>query len=497
MGWKSSKETPKQKRIEIDLDHPLVKFTQDKKNWWTIRDAVRGTQIFGGIGSGKSSGSGKTLAKAFLKNGFGGLVLCAKPDEKDNWVKMANAPGIDRGNDLIIFDKESGYEFNPIEYEATRKGEGGGEIFNLSNLLMEMYKMGNRLSGGSGSGESERYWENALRRCMNRTLLLLQMAGQEISIANMRKLLSQAPKKDEINDKNLGNLSSWGKENYCVQCLLDADKNTVKEDKEGNLDWDMIYNYFLKEFPFLPEQTRPSIEESFYGILEPFALGILRQIFARSLDEEVRPEVTFEEGKIVILDFPVKQFLQAGVMAQSIYKLLWQQAMERRKIEEELNPIPVFLWVDEAQLFLSDYDQIFQTTARSSRAATVFISQNISNYYSSIGGRDPRPKIDSLLGNLGTKIFHANNDAVTNEWAAKTIGKDFQNITSVNVGKHSSSGSAQQLHYLVEPRKFTTLLSGGFDENKKPQPVQGYVSIAGKEWADGKNYQLIPFRQNI
>lgn len=58
-----------------DLDAPLVKFSADPRDWWTLRDAVRGVQIFGGIGSGKSSGSGRTLALSFLKAGFGGLVL--------------------------------------------------------------------------------------------------------------------------------------------------------------------------------------------------------------------------------------------------------------------------------------------------------------------------------------------------------------------------------------------------------------------------------------
>ena len=77
--------------------------------------------------------------------------------------------------------------------------------------------------------------------------------------------------------------------------------------------------------------------------------------------DEIRPEET-HKGKIIILDFPVKEYLQTGVYAQGIYKYLWQQATERRDPNQDL--LPVFLWVDESQLFLSDYDQIFQTTAK-------------------------------------------------------------------------------------------------------------------------------------
>ena len=47
---------------------------------WRIKDACEGTIIFGGTGSGKTSGSGRAIATSFLSAGFGGLVLCAKPE---------------------------------------------------------------------------------------------------------------------------------------------------------------------------------------------------------------------------------------------------------------------------------------------------------------------------------------------------------------------------------------------------------------------------------
>jgi hypothetical protein len=473
--------------MSFDLDKTLVKFSKNPSDWWTVRDAVRGIQIFGGIGSGKSSGSGKTIAKTYLKNGFGGLILCAKPDERANWEKYAKETG--REEDLIIFGEESDYEFNPLEYEMNREGKGAGEVFNLTNLFMEIYKMGNRFSGGGDAGESERYWANALRRCTNRMIQLLGLAGEEVSIRNMQRLLSSAPLEHEV--EKLGEMSedeidNWGKENFCIGCIIAAGSKTESESDEE--EYQLISDYFLREFANLPDKTRPTIVESFLGIAEPFTMGILKKHFAKGTN--IFPEETFK-GKIIILDFPVKEYLASGVYAQGIFKLLWQQATERRNTEKY--PTPVFLWVDESQLFLSDYDQIFQTTARSSRACTVFISQNISNYYTAIGGRNPRPKIDSLLGNLGTKIFHANNDAVTNEWASKTIGKAFINVSSVNVGKGHSTGISQQLHFLVEPREFNTLKSGGKENDLK---VEGVITVAGKKWSNDLNFRRVYFEQN-
>jgi len=52
----------------FDLDQPIIELVSaTEKNYWTIRHAVEGVQIFGGIGSGKTSGSGRMLALKYLK----------------------------------------------------------------------------------------------------------------------------------------------------------------------------------------------------------------------------------------------------------------------------------------------------------------------------------------------------------------------------------------------------------------------------------------------
>ena len=58
------------------------------------------------------------------------------------------------------------------------------------------------------------------------------------------------------------------------------------------------------------------------------------------------------KGKIIILDYPVKKYMQLGVYAQAIYKMMWQQAIERRDVK--IYPNPVFLWIDEAQYFINE-----------------------------------------------------------------------------------------------------------------------------------------------
>ena len=99
-------------------DTPLLQLSDLKADAWTLRDAYEGVQVFGASGSGKSSGSGRALAHAFLRGGMGGIVLCAKPDEADNWLRYGAETG--RAGDMIRFHPEGDHGFNFLEYEMRR-----------------------------------------------------------------------------------------------------------------------------------------------------------------------------------------------------------------------------------------------------------------------------------------------------------------------------------------------------------------------------------------
>lgn len=486
------------KRI-LDLDHELIRFSENPTDSWTIRDAVRGVQIFGGIGSGKSSGSGRTLALSFLKSGFGGIVLTGKMDETSVWKSYAKETG--REKDIIVFGPSEKYQFNPLDYELKRTGQGAGETDNIVALFTAIIKMGNRLSGTGGGGGDDPFWEMAMQRCIKAAVDLIKLAKEELTVANISKVIREAPTGENFlheyyrlstseNTQERQELDIWANQSYTIYCLLWAEAKNPEMSERDFRAFEVVTTYFLSDFSTLAEKTRSSIVEYFYAFATPFRSGLLADYFASETSSEIKPEETFT-GKIIVLDFPVKQYLQLGIYAQAIYKRMWQQAVERRDINKF--PIPVFLWVDEAQYFLSEEDMMFQTTARSSRACTVMISQNISNYYATIGGKHPKERVNSLLGNLATKIFHTNNDYVTNEWASNTIGKVFQSKTSISVGSQDNTSISEALHYQIEPQEFTILQSGGKDNNFD---VEGIMTVAGKKWSNGKNFIRTTFNQN-
>ena len=98
----------------------------------------------------------------------------------------------------------------------------------------------------------------------------------------------------------------------------------------------------------------------------------------------------------------------------------------------QANPRPTFIVVDECHLLAVSADQVFQTTARSSRTAVVYATQSISNYLSAFGGPQAEAEVHSLLGNLQTQVFHQQTDTCTNSYAAELIGRTRQFMTSAN-----------------------------------------------------------------
>ena len=116
------------------LNLPLVRFSERSEDTWTLSDAFQGVSIMGENGSGKTSGSGKHLARKFLQNGFGGLVLCFKTDEADLWRSYLKKTG--REQDGRFFGVDQEFRFNFMDYEA--RGSGMDFVENLVTLLVDV-----------------------------------------------------------------------------------------------------------------------------------------------------------------------------------------------------------------------------------------------------------------------------------------------------------------------------------------------------------------------
>lgn len=466
-------------------DEALLELKEGKgkvrpENYWSLRDAFEGVQVFGGTGSGKSSGSGQALVRAFLSGNLGGLVLTAKTDEASEWKKMALEEG--RTDDLIIVGSEANYQFNFLRYEFERPGAGAGHTENLVNLFFSVLESAEKRQGQLGGGDA--YWNRALKQLLRNTIDLAILALEEVDLSSLYQIIASAPSsREEVENE------SWQASSACF-ALLERAEEKHGENKPPELD--LVRSYWLREFPALANETRSVIVSTFTSMADCFMRGILRKLFCTGLNYS--PEDCFN-GKIIILNLPVKEFNELGQFAQVLFKFVWQRAVERRippdlSREEAQEKIrPVFLFADESQFFVNSYDALFQSTARSSRACTVYLTQNLPTYFAAFGGANGRHETESFLANLQTKIAHANGDPTTNQWMADSIGRtrQFQVSTGLSegmshqgkVGSGLNAGGSLVFEYPVQPGEFTTLATGGPDHDFQTEAI---IFQGGRCW---------------
>lgn len=430
-------------------DKPLL--TLSARDVFSIRDACQGVQIFGGTGSGKTSGSGRHLALAYMAAGFGGVVCCAKPEERAIWEELAALTA--REDDLVIFNATGEhYRFNFLDYEKNHTEDDTGATMNIVQLLTEVVRAVEREDGGS-HGEKP-FWRNALRQLTTATIELASFAGLPLRFDLLSDIVRSGPQNvPQWNDPE------WQKESVCYQCIREAERQTNR-DSEAEADFQKCRAYWVNDFAKLHSDTRSSIVLSFTMVVDLFNVRPLRLLL--SSDTTVTPEDTFA-GKVIVLDMPLQKHYQTGRIAQFVFKYVWQRAVLRRRADND--SIPVFLWSDESQNFISDFDTEFQAVARSARACTVYLTQNIGMYKKALGqGSDNA--VEAFLGNLQTKIFHQNSSTDTNEFAADLFAKDWRKKTSSQTGV-SQGGStvghteSEEMHYQVPPITFTRLATGG------------------------------------
>jgi len=492
------------------LDKVLIEFqSKEGSSTWTVRDAVEGVQIFGGIGSGKTSGSGRMIALKYLANGFGGLVLTAKADEKAAWQEYCRLTN--RSNDLIIVEPGGRHAFNFLEYESKDKGGQVSFTENVVQVLKTVIQAGEQKNSGKSD---DPFWESALDMLMFNVIDMCKLAYGSVSIERMYNIVLTAPKKGEgkptdIKPDTFPHAFALAEQNINNQ--IDALQERLSSEERQKCEDDPDYSdrliinslpdakllrfidqFFNDHYQNLSEKTRSIIEFSFSGFLFRLLKDPVYSLFCR-FPSTFTPDDSLT-GKIILINLPVKHYFKVGRDSQVLFKYIWQRAMEKRDISS--NGRPVFLWADEAQHFLHEYDAEYQATARSSRIATVYISQNLPNYHANMVSTHSDHRVKAFLGTLGTKIFHANADIETNNYASQLIGEAYSETTQRSktiAGTFSSTETTSySLERMVRPEILASLKTGGPDNKYH---VEAYMHRQGKQFISGMNYKKITFNQ--
>lgn len=414
-----------------ELNAPLLQL--GPKDAITLANACQGIAIFGGTGSGKTSGSARALAHAYLRQGFGGIVLCAKPEEAALWRRYAEETG--RTASVLRIGAGTPWRINFLDYVLAKYGM---DAINIAIGILKLMADAARQAKGRPGGEGAQFWEDANHQALMNALPILYSAYGRIRLDELYRFIQTAPQSEEeaVSTK-------WQEASFLYQSINKARSQPVHPLDEHALM--ACGAYWRFDFARLDPKTRSNIVITMTSLLSRFAHGRLHDLFCTHTT--FVPELSLEGG-ILILDMPVKTWQEDGIIAQHIIKFLWQRAVEARAAFHAGGPMrPVFLWADECQFFVNEYDAEFQSTARSARASTVYITQNMPTIEAKIGGQNPRAYAEMLLGNLMTKIFHANGCATTNRWAAEMIGQGIVLRHSMNRGSGTGGGSATSTGY--------------------------------------------------
>lgn len=386
---------------------------------------------------------------------------------------------------------------NFLDYEASRSGIGAGLTYELVRILQTA------MEGGRERGKNDNpYWDDAVAQLLTNAIDLVLLATGRVTLPQIMDVVRTAP----LSTADVATLgydsarrdgaraeggSVWADDALCAALLTQAWERTRGTPQAD--DFRETYEFFVREWAPLDDRTRSNILSTLMSRLTGLLRSPFRQLFCDKTT--VSPDDTFQ-GKVIVLNLPVKEFGEVGRFAQILFKTVWQRAVERRGSHGK----PVFLWADEAQFFVTKYDMMFQQTARSARAAAVYLTQSVVNFRAALDAGNATSVSDSLLGSLQTKIFHANACPLTNEYAERLFGNELQATGNMSVGTMGITGGVQRMMLPILPAiKFTTLKKGG-PVNAKT--VEAYAFQAGKIWngEDGKhkkNWLLVSFQQEF
>jgi hypothetical protein len=514
-----------------DLDAPLLKLAHS--SYFTLRMAFEGgIHALGAPGAGKTSAF-KTIASALLRTGAGMVICVTKPDEIERWIAYAQENG--REKHLVFFTEDK--SFNPLAWELTRHGVKG--VGSAVECLMRILDSADHAMGVAGQ-TSDPFWPSAVRSLLNYAVPLLYCAWGTVNVNDIVDFVTSAATKPEQYTE-----PGFIERSFAGQTLRKAVDNPAVRIEESELHG--FLQYWFREFPAIPEKTRGNIVISMSTKLDRFRHGRMRSVFCGRTT--IVPEMTFH-GAIIILCMPTLTWNEDGIIGQRIFKYMWQRAVESRNALDARQRLrPVFLWADESQNFVDVKDDEFLATCRSSRAGVVFLTQTLPSYYARLGEKN-RDAANGLVGKFATQLFFLNSCPVTNEHAAKIIGRDLtwratqgrstgtntsrglnegtsaQEGTSSNHGASYGQGGswnhshgdnqgsgenygatvgtgtnesenwseAQQMDNILEPRFFASALKSGGPANHNLVSAVWFRAGARFE-ASGSNWLLVTFRQ--
>lgn len=421
------------------IDHPGAKLLRvGKREYIDLNTAYRGGFLgVGTTGSGKTSALVKSLLLSSAAMGHGILFL-SPSDETELIAEVAYRTG--RADDLLLFDESGSWQLDLADYALCRDG-GATSSKDIAELLTKIGDAIHRFKKNAAQGEA--FWLTGKRRHLDMSIQALACAYGRISIPIINKMIEHAPRpEDDVHNPQ------WASQNFVAR-TLHACRHTpawpLPEDELIQLE-----NYFFRSFRFLADRTRSGVEAEAQNTLYPFLSGTAKTLFASGITT-ICPEMLLQ-GAIIHVQLPLHRCGETGIIAATVWKLLTQQMLLRRDVQQ--HPRPVSLVIDELQYYLDrEVDPLFAAVCRKQRVIQCLATQNLPLISEAMGGANAEQAMRAYIGNLAHKFFFSQNDGYTNRIIADelvgkarqrrstfTEGESEQNSASTNWGRGSTDG---------------------------------------------------------
>jgi hypothetical protein len=472
----------------------------DLKARWLIQPLTglfTGFLITGGIGSGKTSSAGLPILDQLIamrrevpviRNGvkttelyqWSGLVTDEKGDFCDEAIKLCRKHG--READFIRIAPKGKVKWNCVYNPSLETWKCA---LNLSKIVGRVNK---------GQQGSDPFWEHSSKEFISDFLQIIDYAVGYYSITDYLKVMQNVELQDMMcrlaKDRNQGDPVRY-------QAAVGLANKIVARRKEygqqllSNIQASAKAGLTLFEVESIRATFSPSEDEYYTGaccvypkpevrlnvdlsnVPEEKREAILRnhdiakEALARQLEYGIRLpqegvftgfDTILENGKIVGLDMPRSENLDATQLIQIALKASWQASVDKRdtrdafgnlvvepKFGKEINYCPTFIMADECQESVDTGDQRFMAQCRSKKACCIWLTQSYSSINAAMGsGKENDAK--AFIANASTKLHFRQTDDFTLEAIEKEVGLMDVAKTSLS---YSEGANDTKLNYVV------------------------------------------------
>lgn len=409
--------------------------------------------VFGGTGSGKSSGPLKHLLYKSMALGHGMLIHTTKVDDAHDYQKLAKRAGCSPRVEVLNLQNHT---FNFLQYLA----DMGLYDMDIAKMLFRLYD----LIAGDGASV-ERYWTSLADEFLTNLIGAIRLSNRPL---NIQMIAGFAHGVQMSNDPDVFPKT----EAYNILRDLEdglIEPNPGQSFEEAQRRAMHIVTSLIESHQMMPEKTRGTVHTVLGTILNFLLQPPLCRVFATEQSTKT-PEMIFKNRKIVVLDAP----LSLNPQVSRVFQVIWQQAFHFRCQQQARSEAKPTVWVcDEFQAFAHRDIGRLLSILRSFKCSCILATQIYSNLVAEVG----KAAAESIVGNPQTFIFCGNLDAQTNDLAVHMAGRD--------IPKDAKPGVTREVP-LLRGANLRNLKSGGWPWYR----VEAYV-------IKRRGFYKVGFRQKL